>query len=349
MKYLPILHTLLVKCLSGFLIPDAGLRHVGRLDAYSKKQTFSDVQTNRRFVLLGGLTLPFIASVPPAQGSVGKLPEFQDTNVVLKGVTVKVTEPSQLKQMISFLQICFDFKVLRSTADGSDVWMGYGPEQMSMPGDFKLPVSSFQNYGGHASIHIRYDPQATSPYYRNDGVMLGDNIAYIQVGVPTYRVSQMVKQGGTVLDAYGFVNVVTPCGVPMRGVVGVWPDPLMFCAINCVDVKKSKAFYEQLGFIEQDYPYCRLGKGTGDFEPPQPKNSVYLSPSEASMGILLIPSKKRDVTPNPAMGSLDLVYKPSEGKEEDDGATLQDLSGVKIGFESYSIFEETEKNSRIKQ
>lgn len=169
------------------------------------------------------------------------------------------------------------------------------------------------------------------------------------VGVPTYRVSQMVKQGGTVLDAYGFVNVVTPCGVPMRGVVGVWPDPLMFCAINCVDVKKSKAFYEQLGFIEQDYPYCRLGKGTGDFEPPQPKNSVYLSPSEASMGILLIPSKKRDVTPNPAMGSLNLVYKPSEGKEEDDGANLQDLSGIKIGLESYSIFEETERNSRIKQ
>lgn len=58
--------------------------------------------------------------------------------------------------------------------------MGYGPEQLSMPRDFKLPVSSFQNYGGHASIHIKYDPQATSPYYRNDGVMLGDNVAYIQ-------------------------------------------------------------------------------------------------------------------------------------------------------------------------
>lgn len=124
MKYLLILHTLLVRCLSGFLIPEAGLRYDGRLDAYSKKQTFSDVQTNRRIVLLGGLTsstLPFIASVPPAHGSVGELPEFQDTNVVLQGVTVKVTEPSQLKQMISFLQICFDFKVLRSTADGSDV------------------------------------------------------------------------------------------------------------------------------------------------------------------------------------------------------------------------------------
>ena len=30
------------------------------------------------------------------------------------------------------------------------------------------------------------------------------------VGVPSYRVSQMVSNGGNILDAYGFVNVVSP-------------------------------------------------------------------------------------------------------------------------------------------
>jgi len=173
------------------------------------------------------------------------------------------------------------------------------------------------------------------------------------VGVPTYRVSQMIKQGGSVLDAYGFVNVISPSGLPMRGIVGIWPDPLMFCAINCVDVEKSKTFYKQLGFVEQEYPYCRLGKGTGDFEPPQPKNSVYLSQSKNSMGVLLIPSKKKTVSPNPAIGSLDIVYKPSEdetgeGKEGEE-VSLQDLSGINIVFERDTMFEAAEKATRVKK
>jgi hypothetical protein len=61
----------------------------------------------------------------------------------------------------------------------------------------------------------------------------------------------MVANGGNILDAYGLVNVVSPCGLPMRGIVGISPDPMMFVAINCQDVQQSKAFYEQLGFVEQ--------------------------------------------------------------------------------------------------
>jgi hypothetical protein len=47
------------------------------------------------------------------------------------------------------------------------------------------------------------------------------NIAYLQLGVPTYRTSQMVNYGGSVLDAYGWVNVICPAGLPPRAVVGV--------------------------------------------------------------------------------------------------------------------------------
>jgi hypothetical protein len=57
--------------------------------------------------------------------------------------------------------------------------------------------------------------------------------------------------GGQINDAYGFVNVISPCGLPMRGIVGISPDPIMFVAINCANVQQSKAFYEQLGFVEQ--------------------------------------------------------------------------------------------------
>jgi len=61
----------------------------------------------------------------------------------------------------------------------------------------------------------------------------------------------MVKNGGSVLDAYGIVNVISPAGLPMRGIVGIWPDPIMFVAVRCQDVQKSRVFYEQLGFVEQ--------------------------------------------------------------------------------------------------
>ncbi len=145
---------------------------------------------------------------------------------------------------------------------------------LSIPEDFELPVSSFGMYGGHASIHIRYDSRAPSLLYRQGDDAPGDNIAYLQgkescskhqanlygtqflilkptVGVPGYRISQMVAAGGNILDAYGLVNVISPCGLPMRGIVGISPDPIMFVAINCASVKESVAFYQRLGFAEQ--------------------------------------------------------------------------------------------------
>jgi hypothetical protein len=157
----------------------------------------------------------------------------------------------------------------------------------------------------------------------------------------------MVKNGGTVVDAYGLVNVVSPSGLPMRGIVGLWPDPIMFCAINCAKVQESKAFYEQLGFVEQSYPYSRPGKGTGQFEPPQPKGSIYMSPSPNSMGVLLLPSKNKKITANPAVQGLNLVYTPSEGGEDDVGGRLTDPSGVGTNLEPYANFAAAEKSNRV--
>ena len=40
-------------------------------------------------------------------------------------------------------------------------------------------------------------------------------------------------------------------GLPIRAIVGIRPDPIMFVAINCENVKNSREFYQQLGFVEQ--------------------------------------------------------------------------------------------------
>lgn len=296
-------------------------------------------------------------SHPLNANAVGTIPEFSDANSVLQGITVHVSDPSQKQAMIDFLKDGFGFKVLREQKKGSieDVWMGFGPEQMSTPKDFVIPVSSFAMNGGHASIHIKYDSESKDSFYSSGGEVPGNSVAYLQVGVPSYRISQMVKNGGDIISAYGFVDVISPAGLPMRAIIGISPDPMMFIAINCKDVNKSREFYKQIGFIEQPYPYARPNNGTGQFEPSQPKNSVYLGPSRNGMGILLLPVSKKSKTvvrTNPVIESIDIVYQTSKNTVSDinsDEMRISDLSGVPISFESISKFEVLESKTRIIQ
>lgn len=370
-----------------------------------------DAGSTRRSVLkkaslIAGTLLASLLPSQASQAAVGTLPEFSNANAILQGLTVNVADQSQQDSMINFLKDAFDFRVLRQRKAGSITdtvgyicrfhctrlnvrlssffcydplrphkWLGFGPEQLSIPSDFIIPVSSFASYGGHASLHIRYDAQSPSVFYRTADAAPGDNIAYLQgmllptiespsfvchavaniwqmllVGVPTYRISQMVKNGGNVLDAYGYVNVVSPCGLPMRGIVGISPDPIMFVAINCANVEKSRAFYEQLGFVEQEYPYSRLSKGAGQFEPPQPPKSVYLAPSPNCMGVLLLQAKdkKKKIIQNPVLESLNVVYNPSQkGGVASEEMVVADPSGVAIAFQSVNKFEFEELATRV--
>jgi len=335
---------------------------------FRPKQLISDAfesniekgQQSRRSVLSNALlaTAAFNAlslSTPStANAAVGTLPEFSASSAVLQGITIDVADLTQQDEMIAFLDSGFGMKKLNQRTVGSvtDTWMAFGPEQMSIPDEWEPAVSSFVKYGGHASVRIRYDTsQSSDAYYIKGNDAPGDNIAYLQMGVPGYRVSQMVKNGGNVFNGYGIVEVVSPSGLPMRGVVGISPDPMMFVALNCQNVKESKSFYEQLGFAEQEYPYCRPNQGRGQFEPPQPKKSVYMAPSKNCMGVLLLQAKKsKNTKPNPALRSLNIVYQASEGTTVDTSSGLLrvvDPNSVPIVFEPFDLFEKIESSSRI--
>mmetsp|Transcript_59040 Transcript_59040/g.69008 ORF Transcript_59040/g.69008 Transcript_59040/m.69008 type:complete len:110 (-) Transcript_59040:165-494(-) len=100
------------------------------------------------------------------------------------------------------------------------------------------------------------------------------------------------------------------------------------------------------------YPYCRPNKEKGDFEPPQPKGSVYLSYTPNCMGLLLLPiKKKKDKEPiNPAVGRLNVVYTPSTGADDsgEDVPKITDPSGVSIQFRSVDKFEKEIKATMAK-
>jgi hypothetical protein len=302
--------------------------------------------------------------VRPANAAVGTLPELASTNAVLQGITVKVADKSQQDAMISFLVDGFDCKVLRKRIRGGleETWLGFGPEELDVPSDFQIPVSSFNVYGGHASVHLVYDASLKSPLYRTgDESPPGDNVAYLQVAVPGYRISKIQASGGVIKDAYGLVNAVSPSGLPVRGVVGLWPDPLMLVAINCANVADSARFYRQLGFQELPVPYSRPSNGATIFEPEPPQGSVYMSPcATGGMGVLLLPAPRRRqsaLTPNRAIQSLDIVYTPTSTSEDggsnsdpegsSSGApSLVDPSGVPISFQSASAFVAEERATR---
>jgi len=56
---------------------------------------------------------------PSSHAAVGTLPEFSDTNAILQGVTVDVTDEEQLQDMISFLQDGFNFQIVRQRTQGT--------------------------------------------------------------------------------------------------------------------------------------------------------------------------------------------------------------------------------------
>ena len=78
------------------------------------------------------------------------------------------------------LNFIFFFMVVTGLVTLEMQWLGYGPEQLSVPSDFELPVSSFSKYGGHASINVRYDSQSVAPLYRQGDDAPGNSIAYLQ-------------------------------------------------------------------------------------------------------------------------------------------------------------------------
>lgn len=86
---------------------------------------------------------------------------------------------------------------------------------------------------------------------------------------------------------------------------------------------------------------------------------MYVAPSANSMGILLLQndrrSRKKNITPNPVLRSLNVVYAPTEGSDGGEGGPvdldpqLVDPSSIPISFVPQDYLEREIKKTAIPQ
>lgn len=69
------------------------------------------------------------------------------------------------------------------------------------------------------------------------------------------------------------------------------------------------------------------------------------------MGVLLLPAdrKLKNIRPNPAFRSMNIVYTPSEDTvvSDTDALKVVDPSGAGISFQPYPLFEKVESSTRV--
>ena len=104
----------------------------------------------------------------------------------------------------------------------------------------------------------------------------------------------------------------------------------MFQALYTTNLKASEAFYtNELGMKRCKYPRARPFE-TSSFEPDQPKGSVYLSYSDDSFGVLLLPRDKKEAAKGPVRAGN--VFGGLVVAAEEDKAPLVDPDGFGVSF-----------------
>ncbi|CAM9711483.1 unnamed protein product [Choristocarpus tenellus] len=239
-----------------------------------------------------GVTL---VSSPTSSPAIGDLFETQNQTRFAQHVVVNVPD---MDRALDFYVKGLGMQILRTRVveRTNTTFVGFGPEALSVPPDFRPGVSTFNSYGGHFSIELNAlkktgnaeDIEADDVFYD-----AGTGVQYIQIAVDNYRISKVVANGGTVLSGFGYLEVVAPGGLRLNILSGERRDPPMFVAVKVRDMKKAIKWYtEVLGMSQLAYPLARVKDSP--YEPEQPKNSVFMAFDGDSTGMLLIPAGRNE-------------------------------------------------------
>eukprot|EP00965_Chrysotila_dentata_P067238 2225273-Pleurochrysis_carterae.AAC.1 len=169
---------------------------------------------------------------------------------------------------------------------------------------------------------------------------------YVQLGMPVFRLSQVMANGGEIVSAYGWTNLVAPGGIPLRVRIDESRrDPFEFVAIRASNMKAAIKHYEGLGMTagkpsggrKLDFAGSTIFEDSDALEPDREVGSVLMSfgdPS-SSTGILLLPPKSRKALALPAPLRLRAVANTSPAQAPD----VKSPDGLGIVFTTPEAYE----------
>ncbi|EKU21768.1 hypothetical protein NGA_0175600 [Nannochloropsis gaditana CCMP526] len=250
--------------------------------------------------ILGSSITGAFPSCPNAANAIGELPEWASNPRFTQHLVINVPD---MAAALSFYMDGLQMHVLRSRLVGgqNSTFVGYGPETLKTPKAWYPGVSSFSMYGAHFVLELNEVLKTEE----GDTPVLdpGNAVAYLQLAVPSLRLSKLAEAGGKIKSAYGWVLVDSPGGLRHQVIVGMRRDPIMMLALNVPDVQKASGFYvNALGMREQPYPLSRIPESI--YEPKQPKGSRFLAFSEDGFGILLLPLPKKEAKAGVRLGGV---------------------------------------------
>ncbi len=192
------------------------------------------IHTLRAAALLLTFTSP---QLPGAAQAIGDLHEFQGQNMVIQDLSFKVNDAEKESAALNLMFVDQFHTLLpeTTTAAGSDssgggaaanaekdtYTMGFGPNTYKIPSTFNMGVSSFGEYGGHATLSLRNaaptgarssDTTAVNSAAATELQPQQHKLRYIKVGSGVFRVSKAVENGECVcLFPVVVFSIITGC------------------------------------------------------------------------------------------------------------------------------------------
>lgn len=240
---------------------------------------------------------------PRPAKAVGNLFEVKSLPCVIQDVSFNVPDSKEETKMFKalFQDTCYPLQEGQSQAT-----VAFGPDIYDKPPGFFYGVSPFFEYGAHATLTFN-SLSAGSSDGISEIVDPGNGLQYIKVGAELLRISKGIQAGAKVEGAYGWIDVESPGGVPLEVIVGIARDPFMLASLRVQNMKQSVAFFtEEMGMKVMPMPIAR--QEGSQFEPQQPKNSVFVSYGEDLFGLLLEPSpKEAKVNPGGLLSEFTII------------------------------------------
>lgn len=156
-----------------------------------------DYKKSLMFFINKIITIPTLALLltafiyPEKSIAVGELSEFKQQNIVLQDVSLNVPKNVADGELFKALFVN-KFQILRSSPSFEEIVLGFGPDTYTQPKSFVPGISSFQEYGGHATITLL---SKSLPDDNVEAFERGNGLQYIKIGAEDIRLSKAIEKG----------------------------------------------------------------------------------------------------------------------------------------------------------